>query len=158
MTQPDSPTSYGMNLRRSASHLLMVTDGSNGFLTNLPLDLLHAELRRRQETPEKPECGTRGKQGSYSTGLHVFALFLILALSTLGKNQTLPSGRRGLRNCCSMLLPHHRPPLPETAHPAPLPLPLPPLRHGRPDRYRLHPPAPHGLRLPHGPLSSRFLE
>ncbi len=58
--------------------------GGSGFVTSLPLDLLHAELRRRQESPEKPECGTSGKQGHYNTGAHVFALFLILGLSTLG--------------------------------------------------------------------------
>ncbi|KAG9784235.1 Zinc-regulated transporter 2 [Exophiala dermatitidis] len=49
-------------------------------VTRLPLELLHAELLRRQE---KPTCGTPGKQGSYNTGIHVFALFLILVLSTL---------------------------------------------------------------------------
>jgi hypothetical protein len=86
MTQSDSRNLYSMSYTDLRSHRLTETDGSNGFLTNLPLDLLHAELRRRQETPEKPECGTRDKRGSYSTGLHVFALFLILALSTLGKH------------------------------------------------------------------------
>ena len=52
-------------------------------LNSFPLDLLHAEIKRRQET-EKPSCGTSGKQGHYNTGAHVFALFLILGLSTLG--------------------------------------------------------------------------
>lgn len=57
--------------------------GSDSFLTTLPLEILHAELQRRQESVEKPECGS-GMQGHYNTGAHVFALFLILGLSTLG--------------------------------------------------------------------------
>lgn len=40
-----------------------------------------AELRRRQEDAPKPECGSRDR-GWYDTAAHVFALFLILALST----------------------------------------------------------------------------
>ncbi|RMZ88804.1 hypothetical protein DV736_g3966, partial [Chaetothyriales sp. CBS 134916] len=52
-----------------------------GFLHTLSLELLHAELQRRQDY--RPKCGTTGKQGNYNTGLHVFALVLILALSTL---------------------------------------------------------------------------
>ncbi|EXJ88597.1 hypothetical protein A1O1_05527 [Capronia coronata CBS 617.96] len=49
-------------------------------VTKLPLEVLRAELDRRKE---KPTCGTPGKQGSYNTGIHVFALFLLLGLSTL---------------------------------------------------------------------------
>ncbi|ETN37244.1 uncharacterized protein HMPREF1541_08234 [Cyphellophora europaea CBS 101466] len=52
-------------------------------LSSLPLHILHAELQRRQDGNEKPACGSSGKQGSYTMGAHVFALFLILALSTL---------------------------------------------------------------------------
>jgi hypothetical protein len=156
MTQPDNPSLYSRACTDLPLRPLTETGGSDGFLTNLPLDLLHAELLRRQETPEKPECGTRGKQGSYSTGLHVFALFLILALSTLGKNTTTP-GRHELISC-SMLLPYNRPSLSQTAYPAPLSLPLPPLRHRRPNRHSLHPPAPHRLRLTHRPLPPRLLE
>ncbi|KAK4940534.1 hypothetical protein LTR10_019408 [Elasticomyces elasticus] len=47
----------------------------------LPLELLHAELSRRQD--EKPACGSTGNHGTYKLGLHVFAIFLILGLSTL---------------------------------------------------------------------------
>ncbi|EXJ77984.1 hypothetical protein A1O3_09143 [Capronia epimyces CBS 606.96] len=50
-------------------------------VSRLSLELLHAELQRRQES--KPTCGSTGKQHSYNTGTHVFALFLILVLSTL---------------------------------------------------------------------------
>lgn len=46
--------------------------------------MILAELRRRKEDGEKPECGSRTK-GSYDTSAHVFALILILALSTLGR-------------------------------------------------------------------------
>ncbi|KAF2736621.1 Zinc/iron permease [Polyplosphaeria fusca] len=44
-------------------------------------ELLRAELHRRQ-VDEKPACGTKGGRGSYKTSIHVFALFLILTLST----------------------------------------------------------------------------
>ncbi|KAF1840380.1 Zinc/iron permease [Cucurbitaria berberidis CBS 394.84] len=52
--------------------------------TEVPTHLLHAELRRRQQQQqqERPTCGTKGNHGKYNTPLHVFALFLILALST----------------------------------------------------------------------------
>src|SRR4051794_3662816 len=53
-------------------------------LHNLPLSLLHAELQRRQDKDYKPSCGTSTQRGSYNLPLHVFALFLILILSTLG--------------------------------------------------------------------------
>ncbi|KAK5272574.1 hypothetical protein LTR99_001965 [Exophiala xenobiotica] len=50
-------------------------------ISRLPVELLHAELTRRQDA--KPSCGTSGDRGTYNLGLHVFALFLILGLSTL---------------------------------------------------------------------------
>jgi hypothetical protein len=50
--------------------------------SSISTNLLLAELRRRQEDGEKPECGSR-ERGWYDTAAHVFALFLILALSTL---------------------------------------------------------------------------
>ncbi|RMD42618.1 hypothetical protein DV735_g2509, partial [Chaetothyriales sp. CBS 134920] len=55
--------------------------GTAAFLPALSLEL----LTERQESQDdgKPKCGTTGKQGGYNTGLHVFALVLILALSTL---------------------------------------------------------------------------
>lgn len=46
--------------------------------------MLQAELQRRQDGSTKPACGTEGRGGTYNTGIHVFALFLILGLSTLG--------------------------------------------------------------------------
>ncbi|MCJ1396802.1 hypothetical protein MMC18_009694 [Xylographa bjoerkii] len=51
--------------------------------SDIPTAILRAELQRRQDTPEKPACGTKGNRGSYNTSLHVFALVLILVLSTL---------------------------------------------------------------------------
>ena len=51
--------------------------------SSLPTRLLLAELQRRKHGGEKPECGGR-QQGWYDTVSHVFALLLILALSTLG--------------------------------------------------------------------------
>lgn len=51
--------------------------------SRISTDLLLAELKRRQEDGDdtRPECGTRDR-GWYDTAAHVFALFLILALST----------------------------------------------------------------------------
>jgi hypothetical protein len=53
--------------------------------TEIPTHLLRAELhRRQQDAQERPACGTKGGKGHYNTSLHVFALFLILVLSTAG--------------------------------------------------------------------------
>ncbi|KAF9735702.1 hypothetical protein PMIN02_005562 [Paraphaeosphaeria minitans] len=54
---------------------------------DIPTHLLRAELLRRQEQEqdqeqERPECGTKGNGGYYNTPLHVFALVLILTVST----------------------------------------------------------------------------
>ncbi|KAI0809952.1 zip family zinc transporter [Xylaria sp. FL0064] len=57
----------------------------NASWSSIPSDILRAELARRQENngvSEKPACGS-GDRGAYDTPLHVFALFLILSLSTL---------------------------------------------------------------------------
>jgi zinc transporter 1/2/3 len=50
--------------------------------SNIPLSALHAELQRRQEAGERPACGSSASKHAYNTPLHVFALFLILILST----------------------------------------------------------------------------
>ncbi|KAI0109006.1 zip family zinc transporter [Nemania sp. FL0031] len=62
------------------SHIL-----NDGSWSSIPSDILRAELARRQDgngVSEKPACGS-GDRGAYDTPLHVFALILILALSTL---------------------------------------------------------------------------
>ncbi|KAF1936741.1 Zinc/iron permease [Clathrospora elynae] len=52
-------------------------------LSEIPVHLLHAELlRRQQQHDERPKCETKGGKGHYNTPIHVFALFLILLLST----------------------------------------------------------------------------
>ena len=52
-------------------------------LADLPFHLLRAELIRRQSSDDdRPECGSNTNHHSYNTSLHVFALFLILILST----------------------------------------------------------------------------
>ncbi len=56
---------------------------------SIPTAQLLDELSRRDDANERPACGS-GKKGSYDTGIHVFALFLILALSTLGMPLALP--------------------------------------------------------------------
>ncbi|GAB1309849.1 Zinc/iron permease [Madurella fahalii] len=76
---------------------------ANGPLwSSIPTELLLAELSRRDNTDGRPACGS-GKRGSYDTGLHVFALFLILILSTLACgfplfSQRLTKGSRTQRN------------------------------------------------------------
>jgi zinc transporter 1/2/3 len=51
---------------------------------DVPTHLLRAELLRRQQD-ERPTCGSKGSRGHYNTAAHVFALLLILALSTAGQ-------------------------------------------------------------------------
>ncbi|KXX76796.1 Zinc-regulated transporter 2 [Madurella mycetomatis] len=70
--------------------------------SSIPTELLLAELSRRDDSDGRPACGS-GKRGSYDTGLHVFALFLILILSTLACgfplfSQRLTKGSRTQRN------------------------------------------------------------
>ncbi|PHH87458.1 hypothetical protein CDD83_8850 [Cordyceps sp. RAO-2017] len=60
--------------------------------TSMPTSLLLAELRRRGEEEQKPACGSREK-GWYDTVAHVFALLLILVLSTLSCGFPLISRR-----------------------------------------------------------------
>ncbi|KAK8856956.1 Zinc/iron permease [Apiospora arundinis] len=61
-------------------------DGRDISWSTIPTDLLIAEISRRQDAGssenKKPVCGS-GEKGSYDTPLHVFALVLILVLSTL---------------------------------------------------------------------------
>ena len=61
-----------------------LTDIALGELQNIPFDVLQAEFHRRKNAGEQPSCGSKGTTKSYNTPLHVFALVLILALSTLG--------------------------------------------------------------------------
>jgi hypothetical protein len=57
-------------------------------IADLPIEILRAELRRRQDGADRPACGS-GKRGAYNTPIHVFALILILSLSTIGTAQLL---------------------------------------------------------------------
>ncbi|KFA72954.1 hypothetical protein S40288_05089 [Stachybotrys chartarum IBT 40288] len=69
-------------------------EGSRGAesWSSIPTDLLLAELSRRQQDSERPACGSR-ERGWYDTAAHVVALFLILALSTIGCGFPLLSRR-----------------------------------------------------------------
>lgn len=60
--------------------LTLMLDAS---LSSIPYHLLLAEVTKRQDDNARPQCGS-GKKGAYDTPLHVFALILILALSTVG--------------------------------------------------------------------------
>ncbi len=70
---------------------------------SIPTRALLDELSKRDDAVRKPQCGSR-EQGSYNTGLHVFALFLILAVSTVGRQPLSldghPRERRGARHAC----------------------------------------------------------
>jgi len=52
-------------------------------LSEISTHILQAELRRRDEH-DRPACGSKGGKKHYNTAAHVFALFLILFLSTAG--------------------------------------------------------------------------
>lgn len=60
--------------------------------SSISTEFLRAELARRDEEVTKPQCGS-GKKGSYNTSAHVFALVLILALSTIACGFPLISRR-----------------------------------------------------------------
>lgn len=68
------------------SYAAMTDHHALSHIADIPLSLLHAELRRRQQdeevTPSKPSCGSNTRISNYNTALHVFALFLILLVST----------------------------------------------------------------------------
>ncbi|KXJ96178.1 Zinc/iron permease [Microdochium bolleyi] len=75
----------------------------SAWASSLPTELLLAELHRRQDAdpttstepaaePPQPTCGTK-QRGTYDTPLHVFALVLILTLSTLSCGFPLVSRR-----------------------------------------------------------------
>jgi zinc transporter 1/2/3 len=57
--------------------------------SSVPTELLLAELSRRDDAHTRPACGS-GKKDSYDTGIHVFALFLILFVSTAGPSTPRP--------------------------------------------------------------------
>ncbi|KAL5084412.1 hypothetical protein Trisim1_012020 [Trichoderma cf. simile WF8] len=59
---------------------------------SIPSSLLHAELQRRRDQGERPQCGGHNS-GWYDTAAHVFALLLILVLSTIGCGFPLLSRR-----------------------------------------------------------------
>ncbi|CZT40245.1 related to low affininty zinc transporter [Rhynchosporium secalis] len=60
--------------------------------SSISSEFLRAELARRDEDPPKPQCGS-GVKGTYNTSAHVFALMLILTLSTLACGFPLVSRR-----------------------------------------------------------------
>jgi hypothetical protein len=78
------PPEFQVYLRKEAYNLTEAVDSASTW-ANIPTALLRAELSRRREAQEKPACGSRGGKGGYNTPLHVFALILILLLSTLGR-------------------------------------------------------------------------
>ncbi|KAL6887776.1 Zinc/iron permease [Trichoderma longibrachiatum] len=59
---------------------------------SIPSHLLRAELQRRRDEGERPQCGGHNS-GWYDTAAHIFALLLILVLSTLACGFPLLSRR-----------------------------------------------------------------
>ncbi|KAF2847837.1 Zinc/iron permease [Plenodomus tracheiphilus IPT5] len=60
---------------------MTVGDSLSTGLSHISTHILQAELRRRDEH-DRPACGSKGAPKHYNTAAHVFALFLILFLST----------------------------------------------------------------------------
>lgn len=58
--------------------------GSDHDLRDVAVELLYAELRRREDNGAKPACGTTGRGGSYNVLSHVLAVVLIFVISTIG--------------------------------------------------------------------------
>jgi hypothetical protein len=59
-------------------------DISSSQWQKLPTEALKALLAQRQTGGDRPTCGSDEQTHHYNTALHVFALFLILFLSTAG--------------------------------------------------------------------------
>ncbi|RYO86911.1 hypothetical protein DL766_003313 [Monosporascus sp. MC13-8B] len=82
--------------------------------SSIPTEVLLAELSRRQDEAgggddkQRPACGSR-ERGAYDTPLHVFALFLILLLSTVACGFPLFSRRssKGRRTSYTIFLCQH---------------------------------------------------
>ena len=125
--------------------------------SNVPTHLLRAELLRRQEQ-DRPTCGTKGGRGHYNTPAHVFALILILVLSTAGQCAYMNVTTNPMLIATSMLVPHYRKARPTIPRSPPLPLPLETLRHRCAYCDGLCPPAAHGFRIPYRSMPSSFLE
>lgn len=90
---------------------------------DVPSHLLRAELLRRQED-ERPTCGTKGGKGHYNTPAHVFALVLILTLSTAGQCAFLIIMPDSMLIASSMRLPNRCQALPSVPRSTSLSLPL----------------------------------
>lgn len=132
---------------------------SSPALIDIPAHILHAELLRRQEeTDERPKCETKGGKGQYNTTLHVFALLLILTLSTAGTSAALPTLQPPIANLHSLFLPNHRQALSLDPRAPPVPLHLTTLWHRRTYSHRFRSSPPHCLRVSHTPMSSSLLE
>lgn len=126
--------------------------------TDIPTDLIRAELNRRQDGPQKPACGSGHVEGAYNTSLHVGALVLILVLSTAGRWWTSLKRRSIVDSHHSMLFPHHSTPFPKNPSAPPHSLPVSSLRHRRLDRNGVCPPPTYRLRLPHRSMPPFLLE
>ena len=128
--------------------------------SHIPLHVLRSELQRRQKETDKPECGTEGHGGEYNTPAHVFALILILVLSTGGKaSKAIHDMLELLTNeFKSLLLSNNSSKIPQPLHPPSISLPISSFRNRCPHCDGLCPPPTDCLHLPNRSMSSRLLE
>ncbi|KAI5285327.1 hypothetical protein KEM55_000705, partial [Ascosphaera atra] len=130
----------------------MTSISTSSSVSDVPAAVLRAELERRgygltlrddagDGSDGGSSCGSI-KTGTYNMTLHVLALFLILAISTLG----------------DLRIPLDGTALPPPPDPAALPLPFAPLRHRRAHRYGLRAPVAYGFHLAYEPMSAGLLE
>ena len=122
-------------------------DGFTSLLQDIPLHALKSELARRVESrasggeEDGSTCGSE-KAGYYNTPAHVFALLLILILSTLGKSINrlgYASNVSTNRLSHSMLIPNSSASISWITHPTTFPLLLQTFRHRRSYSYGVRP-------------------
>jgi hypothetical protein len=135
----------------------MYTDCGLG-LSDIPVHLLHAELlRRQQDNDGRPKCETKGGKGHYNTPIHVFALFLILILSTAGTHTAIHAFQCRTDDR-SLLLPNCRQALSLDTSSPPIPLRIETLRHRRSHSNSLRPSPADRLPVPQRPMPPSLLE
>lgn len=127
--------------------------------SDIPTSALRAELLRRQTADhDRPTCGRAGATSDYNMPLHVFALVLILVLSTLGKSRSYISHCFSSLTMHSMFVPNSCSTASSHARTSSIPFPVQALWHRCLDRDRLCPSSAYRLQFPHRSVPPAFLE
>ena len=126
--------------------------------SDIPTQVLRAELVRRQDDSTKAACGSGKGRGSYNTSLHLAALVLILVVSTAGQSHFVPSPQASADQHHSVFFSHHSPPSSPPPRAPSFPIPLPPFWHWRPHCNRIRASPAYRLLLPDRPMSSLGME